>query len=917
VVQNYLQRVVANKSIGNHIFCQGMTFQSDALASAMSMQLKKNIIIPPNPGATGALGIAILANKNLNYHKELTHDITEFKNVTDIKKNSFICKSNSGCSKPGNFCKINKLSYNVKGNLKIMYWGGVCSLWRENSGIENIFSDSRMDVSKIRENYIKELISNLKTKNSQKRVAITDKFQLKELFPFFATFINELGFNIIIEDISNEDALKIGMNNSDVLFCSPMMIYIGIIHSFIEKDVDFIFLPSLIDSQRIGNEKYSKLCPVVQGSSSIISKSFDSNLLERIISPTIEIGLRNLQSNEFLQSCENLSKLLGCGNQKWKNAYETALKSQLDFKKYRQKIGIEAIQYCKLKGITPIVVIGKTYSIYNNILNSGVPGILQSLGALAIPIDCYQGDINTNDFNNIYWSCGHESIRVAKRISSLSGIYALFCTNYGCGPDSFIQHFFQDIMNQKPYMIIDNDVRSGDNGIKTRLEAFWDCISNHRKTVDIALKPFNRNNYLPINISIDDVIRDKTKLLVPYLGPASEVFASALRGTGILAESLPMPDKTAIEFGRLYTSGKECSPMNSTLGSLLMYVKRNSDKYDNFMYFMPGSDGPCRFGMYNILDKIIIDKIGMADKIKILSSGNNNFIQDVPKGLFIIVYIALCIIDSMNWCLHYTRPVEKVKGKSNDIFNNYKNQLTKHLETINGKDILNKDIIFQILSGRLFGCLDILKNAAKEFNAIKKDISIPTVSIDGALYIRCDPFSSNFLIDKLEKAGIRTLPAQFFDWLEFLDYYDDLSKPQNISTKLNQFLKYRIKETTNLILSKELCCPKIPNIKSEINAVKPYLNIKLMSESMLSVGKSIVLKRNREIDSLILVSPYECMQSKIVESFLNIIDKNENLFSKSMQFNNDIIDIETINSLVFEIKKRYKQENNMKSEAVF
>ena len=65
IIQNYLNRVKANRSIGKVIFCQGMPFAADALAAAVARQTGCQVIVPPNPGTVGALGIALLAVREL------------------------------------------------------------------------------------------------------------------------------------------------------------------------------------------------------------------------------------------------------------------------------------------------------------------------------------------------------------------------------------------------------------------------------------------------------------------------------------------------------------------------------------------------------------------------------------------------------------------------------------------------------------------------------------------------------------------------------------------------------------------------------------------------------------------------------------------------------------------------------------
>jgi len=78
IVQNYLHRVKGNRTVGKVIFCQGMPFSSDALAAAVARQTGSDVIIPPSPGTVGALGIALLAHRELPLAGRSALDLPRF-----------------------------------------------------------------------------------------------------------------------------------------------------------------------------------------------------------------------------------------------------------------------------------------------------------------------------------------------------------------------------------------------------------------------------------------------------------------------------------------------------------------------------------------------------------------------------------------------------------------------------------------------------------------------------------------------------------------------------------------------------------------------------------------------------------------------------------------------------------------------
>ena len=61
IVHNYLNKVVGDRRIGDHIFFQGGVAANQAVVAAFEKVLGKEIIVPPHHDVTGAIGAALLA----------------------------------------------------------------------------------------------------------------------------------------------------------------------------------------------------------------------------------------------------------------------------------------------------------------------------------------------------------------------------------------------------------------------------------------------------------------------------------------------------------------------------------------------------------------------------------------------------------------------------------------------------------------------------------------------------------------------------------------------------------------------------------------------------------------------------------------------------------------------------------------
>ena len=90
-------------------------------------------------------------------------------------------------------------------------------------------------------------------------------------------------------------------------------------------------------------------------------------------------------------------------------------------------------------------------------------------------------DIDLSDFPNMYWSMGARILKTAKLIKNTPNFFGLHLTNFSCGPDSFNEHFYKYIMEERPYLILELDEHTAVAGVMTRLEAFKNVIQSVQK----------------------------------------------------------------------------------------------------------------------------------------------------------------------------------------------------------------------------------------------------------------------------------------------------------------------------------------------------------------------------------------------------------------------------------------------------
>ncbi|MBN2803923.1 MAG: CoA activase [Deltaproteobacteria bacterium] len=906
IIQNYLNRVKGSRSVGKIIFCQGMPFASDALAAAVARQTGAKVIIPPNPGTIGALGIALLSIKELDLTKVDNLDLNRFLNAEIIKKDVFTCKSTKGCGGSGNYCRIDRITTIVEGVEQKFTWGGGCSLYDKGTGKKKL-PDLAPNPFKEREDMVDEIIASLPVIEGAKTVAVTDQFMLKSMFPFFASYISYLGFNIVPFKKADHATLKRGIEDGNVPFCAPMQQFHGVVGDMNDAACDYMFLPMIRGGQRIKEEPWARLCPIVQAAPDMLIQDLGTPK-SKIISPVINIGKGNFESRVLKESCKSMAELLGVNGEDFEAPYLKAAEVQNRFDAECIEIGKHALEFCENTGVTPVVVLGRPYTIHNDVLNSNVPNILREQGAIAIPVDCFPTAEETPIFPRNYWGYGQRILRAAHQIRRTKGVYSLLASNYSCGPDSFNEHFYTYIMDGKPCAIIETDGHSGDAGTKTRIEAFLYCV--HEDLNTNASQEFTPTDFMKIQTEteeLDDIKKRDATVLLPRMGPGAGTLSAALRGIGIKAQALDMPDAEALSLGRRQTSGKECFPMVITMGSLLKHLKHEKDKTKNFSFFMPMANGPCRFGAYDTLNEIILERLDLKKRVGIWAPVDDDYFATVPDGFAAVAYGALAAADFLLEGLYTARPVEKKYGEAQGIWDFYTNELETHLEKYTSSSTLSAgNAIANVVSGNLFGITNILKRASRAFKDIMLDKDMPEVLIVGEIYVRCDPFSNDFVIDQLEQRGIRCRFAPFNEWLEYTDYQEGELK--NVGDAASKFIQASIQHQLYNAMAKILHWPDRTTVQDSLAAAKPYLRENLSGEAVLTIGGPIHEWRTGHIDGTLAVGPLECMPNKIAQNQFHHIAEKEGLPSLTLHLNGDPVDPEILDNFAYEIHAQHKKK---------
>ena len=206
-----------------------------------------------------------------------------------------------------------------------------------------------------------------------------------------------------------------------------------------------------------------------------------------ILSPVIH--LKYDPDTLALEISKQIKSRLGVTNADIKKALYHALDIQNQFTMDLYKKGSEILN--DQNPDEPIVIVtGRPYNLYDDRLNLRLGQNLAKIGVRALPMDFIDvSSVDLSDFPSMYWGLGAQILRTAKTINEHPNYFGLHLTNFSCGADSFIEHFYKHIMGDKAYLILELDEHSAVAGVMTRLEAYKNVIENTMQKFQSDLKP--------------------------------------------------------------------------------------------------------------------------------------------------------------------------------------------------------------------------------------------------------------------------------------------------------------------------------------------------------------------------------------------------------------------------------------------
>jgi len=837
IVYNYLNRVVGDRQIGKRVFFQGGTAFNRAVVAAFNRVLGRPVVVPPHHEVTGAIGVALLA-------RDYTEGASKFKGFDwsnrEYRVETFLC------NKCANSCEIRRVQM---ANDRPLFYGSRCERFdvdrgRRNEHIPDLFAErtARLRACLDRDDF---------PPATRGRVAIPLTLIFNESLPLWATFFRALGFEVILSGDTSKAIVNEGIERVVAETCYPIKVAHGHVAALLERDVDFIFLPGVINAptpEYGAGERWNFNCPFVQTIPYMVKAAFGADLApERLFSPALHMqrGMRGV----FKVLASERSRLRS-PSREIRRALRRGYEAQEQFDKWLVERGRQILETLP-DDAKALVIVGRPYNAFDTAMCLDIPKKLRNLGVLAIPMDMLALDEVRlpTEWRRMYWRSGQRILKAAEIVRRDPRLFAVYITNFSCGPDSFLLNFFNHSSGTKPHLQIEIDEHSADAGIITRCEAFLDTLVNHKRS-DAEEKG-------PVFGLYMRTYTDHRKVYLPNMSAHAYALAAAMRRGGLQAEVMAESDAETIALGRKHTSGKECFPALLTAGDMIRQIKRDDFDPTRSAFFMGASDGPCRFGQYNTLHRLILDDLGLRDVPLYVVDQDDSFWKDIAvaggREFERTAWLGICAIDIFERLVLSTRPYELNRGETDQWFHRSVRAVCDALEA--GRSIAG-----------------ILREARRQYEQIETANrgARSLIAVVGELYVRANRFANDNLVSQIEQLGGEAVVPAMTEWFHYCRVSRGLHcwRDREIGQFFNNTLRGAYQVRLERRLYKRFGAKTDPPVTELLELARPYLDPSFEGEAVLTIGKSLELFHTRAIAGVINTMPFTCMPGTVVSSLI-------------------------------------------------
>lgn len=356
-------------------------------------------------------------------------------------------------------------------------------------------------------------------------------------------------------------------------------------------------------------------------------------------------------------------------------------------------------------------------------------------------------------------------------------------------------------------------------------------------------------------------------LFFPPMEPfGAQLMAAVFRSAGCESEVLHEDDET-LAVGLKHTSGGECMPCPTTLGSLIKTMRDRNLPPERVAFFMPTACGPCRFGQYSVLHARILERLGWG-AVRIMSPAAENSYEGMGQAVLMRMWHAMVMADVMRKMALKIRPYEVNRGETDRAVGEWVRKMVKSFE--------NPDLgpASQTLQDMVTAMQAIPRRREKR----------PLVGVVGEIYVRLNPFANGNVLRRIEELGGEAVLAPASEWVLYTNYARRLEERDTHRgfTRVISAVKSWLR--INLFFEKwerhyyDIAEPLLhdrrePPMDEVLEAGSRHVPWEYGGEAILTLGRAELFVKREGCRALVSVAPMFCMPGTVTASILPRVAK--------------------------------------------
>lgn len=846
VIKNALYKVVKIKrpeDFGERILAQGGTFLNDAILRAFELETGREVVRPDIAGLMGAYGAALIA-------KERSAKGQRTSLLAAGELSGFNCeKEFRRCDKCSNHCALTVMRF--PGGRQYVS-GNRCE---RGAGLP-VKKDKIPDLFAYKYRRVFDYRPLPPERAHRGTVGIPRAMNMYENYPFWHTFLTELGFSVVLSPPSDKAVFEKGMESiPSEAICYPAKLVHGHVMSLVEQGVRFIFYPcAVFEQQEPGGSDSAFNCPVITGYPEVIKMNVEA-LRERGVvyrQPFVSFKDRPKLAASLHESLADF----GISKTEIKEAVERAFEEAQRFKRDVCIKGIEALEYMERTGTRGVVVCGRPYHIDPEV-NHGLPGIITGEGLAVLTEDsvAHLAGIRRPLRVKDQWAYHSRLYAAAAFVADRQDLELVQITSFGCGLDAITGDQVEEILREKNkiYTLIKIDEGSNLGAARIRIRSLKVAVEERRVKEAPAAPPPVATRPL-----FTRAMKKNHTIIAPQMSPIhSRFLEAAFRWAGYNLVILPGVNKDAVEEGLRHVHNDACYPCIVTTGQLIQALKSGAFDLNNVSVLMTQTGGPCRATNYvSLIRKALAD--ARMPQIPVIGLS----VQGLEKhpGFSVGIRLVMRLLLAVNYgdvlmkMLYRTRPYEARPGSVDALYEQWARRAEEN-----------------VMDGSLVRYSRNMKAMIRAFDALQlRDIKKPRVGLVGEILVKFHPDANNRIVELVEAEGGEAVMPALANFLQYCAYNIRFKTRYLQGHKIDWWIgrlsiylmdRYRLGMMRELKKSKRFEAP-FP-IKKLAAMTEKIVSLGLQAgEGWLLVAEVIELIQHG-VNNIICMQPFACLPNHI------------------------------------------------------